>query len=202
MILHREHKAQTRFFDVVGGDFVLEFVRLAGNQLRQRGVRIRHVTGRDQALVVDKDHRLIGGAVGLIFPDRPFRQLALLRRFVLHGVVGGELQARVHRGAPDHVAAHAAGSLFADETVVQLGAVHVVVFDFNARVGFFEALDQRAGSFDVGGGIDDNLALFRGGINHFLILSRITLRQGRQCRSREQYGSGKQRNSERVRHYS
>jgi hypothetical protein len=52
-------------------------------------------------------------------------------------------------------------SLFADKTVVQLGAVHVVVFDFNARVGFFEALDQRPGGFGVGGGIDDNLALFR-----------------------------------------
>ena len=97
-------------------------------------MRVRYFTLRDQPLIVDKDHRLVGRAVGFLLPDRPFWQLIPLRRGVLFGVIGGELQRRIHGRAPDHVAAAAARRLFADIAVVQFGAVHIVIFNFNAGI--------------------------------------------------------------------
>src|SRR6202022_1465208 len=47
----------------------------------------------------------------------------------------------------------------ADEAVVELGAVHVVVFDGELGIERREVLEQRRGRDRVGGRIDDDLSL-------------------------------------------
>ena len=70
-VLYRQHKAEARFFDIVGGDFAFKFIGLAGDKFCQRGMRIRNLILRDQPFVIDKHHRLIGSAIGFLLPDRP-----------------------------------------------------------------------------------------------------------------------------------
>ncbi|MNL35866.1 hypothetical protein D3C87_1579190 [compost metagenome] len=140
-------------------------------------MRVRHIPLRDQPFVINEDHRLIGGAVGSLFPDRPLGQLALFRRGVFLRIVGCQLQRGIHRRTPHHVTAGATRRLFADIAVIQLGAVHVVVFDLNARIQRFEPLNQRSCGFGIRGGIHHYLALFLRAIHNFLIVGWIACRE-------------------------
>src|SRR5262249_1887021 len=74
--------------------------------------------------------------------------------------VVGQLDLEVHRRAPDEIRCSGAGRRFADEAIVDLGAVHVVVVDRDLRAILGKVLEQRAGGGRVGCRIDEDFALF------------------------------------------
>ena len=125
---------------------------------------LRDLVARQQALVVDDRERLVGRAEGLVLPHRPARQAGDLgRRVGERAAFAGELDLQVHRRAPQHVGRAGVGRLLADEAVVDLGRVHVVVLDRDAGIERLEVLDQEVGRGRVGGAVDDDLAFLLGG---------------------------------------
>src|SRR6185369_4180986 len=124
---------------------------------------LRHVGGRNQALVVDDADRFVGGAEGFVLPVGPLRQLGGFRRLVRLGVaVVDQLDLEVHGRRPGDVG-RTAGGTFGNETVVELGRAHVAVFDLDRRVDGAEFADQVIGLFVVGDAIDHQLAFLLAG---------------------------------------
>jgi hypothetical protein len=75
--------------------------------------RVRHVAGRQQALVIDEHDGLEGRAECLVAPHRPFGQARRLGGSVrLRMAVVHELHLHVHRRTPQHVGAGAARRAF------------------------------------------------------------------------------------------
>ncbi len=100
-VLVDEEIADAGFLRVIGRDLALVGIGLAVEQRQQRGMVLRHIAGRHQALVVDEGDGLIGRAIGLVAPHRPFRQRRDLRRGIRRGVpVGRELDLQVHGRRP------------------------------------------------------------------------------------------------------
>src|SRR5207244_9650208 len=123
---------------------------------------------------------LDGGGEGLVAPRRPLGQVGRLRAGVdLRVHVVGQLDLEIHRGAPEEVARARSGGRLADDAVVELGAVHVVVLDRQLRIERRKILQERRYQRRVGRRVDGQLAfLFRGG-NDVLRSRGTILRSGR-----------------------
>ena len=77
-----KQKADARAFGIVGRNLALVEIGLCGEELGEIGMRLRHVAGRHNALVVNEGDRLMRRAVGLVLPYRPFRKIRNFGRSV------------------------------------------------------------------------------------------------------------------------
>jgi hypothetical protein len=158
-----EEEARAGFFRIEGRHLALELVALLLQELDELGAGFRHLVLRNQLGVVGQRQRLDGGAVGKILVDGPIRQVLRLGRCVgLRVAVGDELDLRVHGVGPDEVGAHLVGGRLADHPVVGAVGAEIVELDLDLRIALVEGLGQLLHLREIGGRIDDHLALFLG----------------------------------------
>ena len=137
---------------------------------------LRHVGGRHQPLVVNEGDRLVGRAIGLVLPHRPFRQRRKLRRRIGRGLaLGGELDLAIHGRRPQQVGSVDAGGDLGAEPLVELARVQIDVVDPQARIKLREIPQQLASRERVGVGIDDQPAFPLGSLDDLGVFGWIAL---------------------------
>src|SRR5207237_2187480 len=72
----------------------------------------------------------------------------------------------VHRRAPEEIGGSGSRGRLAQEAIVELGGIHVVVLERDPGIRRPEVLDQRADDRGVGGRVDDELPFLLGGAHH------------------------------------